>query len=185
MTDINICRGCAKTFSSSYIEKNKGCPFCGGHLFTSKAVDEDSSELAILDDPITLDQKFKLKQSKVGYHYIPSECEEAIAECFHAGAQKYEFDSWKHFPNFKHHYYSALRRHLTEWRKGRKKDRESKQMHMAHIATIAIMILWKDLQDEGYSEINSPEAVMNLIKKIITRNESIEQIEEEVRRWFT
>lgn len=185
MTDINICRGCAKTFSSSYIEKNKGCPFCGGHLFTSKAVDEDSSELAILDDPITLEQKFQVKQNKVRYDYIPPECEELIAECFHAGAQKYEFDSWKKFPNFKQHYYSALRRHLIEWRKNRKRDRDSGQMHMAHIATTAIMLLWKDLQDEGYREVNTPEAVMEIIKKILTRNESMEQIEEEVKRWFT
>lgn len=185
MVDINICHGCASHYSSDYIEKHHKCPKCGNHKFTSRAVPDDAPELAILDDPLTLEQKFKLKQNKVGYHYIPVECEEAIAEVFHDGAQKYEFDSWKKFPNFKQYYYSAIRRHITRWRKGEKRDKESKSMHMAHVATIAIMLLWRDLHDEGYRENNSPEAVMELIKKILTRNESMEQIEKEVRRWFT
>lgn len=137
------------------------------------------------NDSMTLDQKFKIKQDKLGYDYIPPECEQAIMECFHEGAQKYAKDSWKKFPNFKSHYYSAMRRHLNEWKRGRKRDKDSKQMHMAHVATTAIMMLWYDFKEEEYFEPKSAEAILNLMKKILYKNENWDMVEEEVKRWFT
>ena len=180
MIDIHECIGCLRTYNSEH----QGKCVCGINTFRSKSVPKDSSELLMVEN-ITLNQKFEQKYNKLEYDYVPPECEEMVMECFQYGANKYKKDSWKTYKNPQKTLYDALRRHLNRWRRGQLRDKESKLMHSAHIATIGIMMLWHDLKKEEYFESKTAEAVINLMKKILCKNENWDMVEEEVKRWFT
>jgi len=62
-------------------------------------------------------------------------------------ANKYEANSWQKLENFEDRYTWALLRHLYAWRSWEDIDKESWKYHLAHMATNAIFLLWKQLQD--------------------------------------
>lgn len=59
---------------------------------------------------------------------------EGIARVLTFGAKKYAPYSWRGVPDAKERYWSALMRHLIEWRQGEWLDPESGMPHLWHAA---------------------------------------------------
>jgi hypothetical protein len=87
----------------------------------------------------------KYDTGKLKYHLIPPEAIKAIAEILTYGAEKYHENSWQGLDDFDNRYYDALMRHIEAWRQGENIDSESGKLHLAHAATNAVFLLWKNL----------------------------------------
>jgi hypothetical protein len=78
---------------------------------------------------------------------IPGMCLLAVGTVLEYGARKYCVDGWKHVPDARARYADALHRHFCAWLDGDRFDEESNLMHIAHVATNALFLLWFDLQE--------------------------------------
>lgn len=76
----------------------------------------------------------KLDGGKLMYDLLPPEFEESVVRVLTYGANKYEPNGWRNVPDAINRYYAALRRHLTEYRKGNVTDDESGLKHLEHAA---------------------------------------------------
>jgi hypothetical protein len=103
-------------------------------------------------------QKFKVPgrkfdENKPRWSLLPLETIEQIVTVLTYGAKKYGVNSWQNLDNFYDRYESALMRHLTQWQSGKQYDSDFyerygiKVSHLAMVATNAIFLLWKELQD--------------------------------------
>lgn len=75
----------------------------------------------------------KADEGKLRFDLIPPEVEEAIAEIYTKGANKYGERNWEKGLKYMR-VYAAVRRHLTSWVKGEDIDPESGEPHLAHAA---------------------------------------------------
>ncbi len=91
----------------------------------------------------------KYDESKLRYDLLEPFFEDSVAEVLTYGAKKYNSNNWQNVEPFNDRYYAALRRHLSDWRKGEKRDKESKLRHLAHCATNIYFLMWKEIQDEN------------------------------------
>lgn len=57
------------------------------------------------------------------------------------GAEKYGAGNWQHVKNGQERYTDAMLRHWTEIEKGNKFDKETKLLHLSHMAWNALAIL--------------------------------------------
>lgn len=85
---------------------------------------------------------------KLRYDLIPTEVEQALAEVFTYGAQKYGPDNWKLVPDAEARYFAAIRRHLAARRSGELRDPESGKLHTAMAMASACFLVWFDLEAE-------------------------------------
>ena len=76
------------------------------------------------DRTLKVDNFTKYDDGKTDYSLIPPEVIEALADQLTYGAKKYSADNWK--TGSATRYYSALMRHLFEWRKGNNTDEEGR-----------------------------------------------------------
>ena len=91
----------------------------------------------------------KYDQGKIRYDLIPPECLRELAKVLTYGIEKYkEADSWQTVPEMERRYYSALMRHLEEWRGGNKEDAESHLRHLSHVLCNALFLLWSDINQD-------------------------------------
>ena len=90
----------------------------------------------------------KHDDGKLRYDLVPPSAEEALARVLTFGAQKYEDNSWQKLEDGEGRYYSALRRHLTAWRRGEKLDVESGMSHLAHaLCNVAFLLHFEENDD--------------------------------------
>lgn len=94
-----------------------------------------------------LREGMKYDSDKLRYDLFPIEVIECIVDIFTYGAKKYAPNNWKKLEPFEDRYYAALMRHLAEWRKGNKIDKESGRLHIGHAAWNALALVWRDLQE--------------------------------------
>jgi len=97
-------------------------------------------------------------EGKLRLDLIPSEVEEMLAEILTYGAKKYGDHNWERGILYSR-IYASLRRHLLEWLKGNKTDKESGLPHLNHaLCNLAFLvtyesrgmgILWDNLTKEG------------------------------------
>jgi len=85
---------------------------------------------------------FKDRKGKLMVELVIPEMIEGVAEVLTFGAKKYKPNTWQNIDNPIDTHYGALMRHLLKWRKGIKKDSESKLNHMKHVLTNAMFLLY-------------------------------------------
>ena len=89
----------------------------------------------------------KFDYGKPRYDLVPMDALEEVAKILTHGAQKYEDDNWQKVKPFDKRYRSALWRHDKLRTCGELIDKESGLLHSAHMATNALFLVWKDLQE--------------------------------------
>lgn len=65
---------------------------------------------------------------------------EAVKRVFSHGAKKHSLDGWQNLTIDEH--MQAMLRHAGRLKDGRGMDEESGELHAAHMATRALMVLW-------------------------------------------
>jgi hypothetical protein len=84
----------------------------------------------------------KYDKNKPRWDLLPIEPIEEVVKVLSHGARKYYADNWKDVPNAETRYYSAAMRHLTAWKKGFKRDKETGRSHLSHAICCLIFLLW-------------------------------------------
>lgn len=92
------------------------------------------------------DQKYKFDKDKIRYSLYPLDVLKEVVEILEFGANKYEEESWKKVEGRR--YYDAALRHIFAWKKGEKKDNETKKNHLAHAICCLTFLLHFDLKEE-------------------------------------
>lgn len=91
----------------------------------------------------------KFDGGKLLWDLLPWDAVEKVVEIQTYGADKYTEDGWKTVPNAERRYFAALMRHLVAEKNGETYDKESGNLHLAHVATNALFLLWFKLQKES------------------------------------
>ena len=78
---------------------------------------------------------------------------ETMAKVLSEGGKKYPLAGWKLMESPIESNREKLLRHLTEYLKGNKKDEESGENPLAHVAVRALMLLWHET-NKGVTCIN-------------------------------
>lgn len=73
----------------------------------------------------------------------------SIAEVLRLGAIKYKENSWKQVDDALNRYYGAAMRHLLQWRKGEKLDKETGLSHLTHAACNLMFIMYLERNGEN------------------------------------
>lgn len=89
-------------------------------------------------------------EQKLRWDLLPLDVIERVVEIYTYGARKYSENSWQGVG--KERYYAALMRHLAEYRKGEKYDKESGKSHLAHAVWNCIALLWNEMRQEQAEE---------------------------------
>ena len=84
-------------------------------------------------------QKFDNK--KLRWDLLPVEAMIDVVRVLTYGARKYADNNWKKVENPHDRYYAASIRHITRWRAGYKKDKETGRSHLTH-AICCLIFLW-------------------------------------------
>jgi len=90
----------------------------------------------------------KFDQGKLRYDLLPWDSVEQVVDILTYGAEKYDAESWQLVDDANNRYFAALLRHLIAWKQGEITDEESGRLHLAHVATNALFLLWFNLQEE-------------------------------------
>lgn len=87
-----------------------------------------------LGDAIGLGKEkgLKLDGGKLRFDLVDDDAEAEMVAVLSFGAVKYDPGNWRHVEEAIDRYFSALRRHLREFRKGRDLDPETSLHHLAH-----------------------------------------------------
>lgn len=93
--------------------------------------------------------KNKHDNKKLMWDLLPYDAIEKIVDILTYGADKYEAYSWQKLDDFENRYFAALMRHIVAHREGEKFDKESGKLHIAHVATNALFLLWYELNKDN------------------------------------
>jgi len=98
----------------------------------------------------------KFDNGKLRWDLLPWDSVEQIVDILTYGEKKYDADSWKLVDDAENRYFSALLRHLIAYKQGEDIDQESSKLHLAHVATNALFLLWfnmqRDMSNQSYIE---------------------------------
>lgn len=86
---------------------------------------------------------------KLRWDLLPMEEIEDIVKVYHAGAKKYGPNNWQNLDNGFERYRAAMFRHLMEYMKGERVDKETNVHHLAAAAWNVITMLWYDKHGKG------------------------------------
>lgn len=86
---------------------------------------------------------------KLRWELLPMEEIEDIVKVYHAGAKKYYPGSWKSLENGFERYRAAMLRHMMEYMKGERIDKETGCYHLAQMAWNCIAMLYLDKHGKG------------------------------------
>lgn len=86
---------------------------------------------------------------KLRWDLLPMEEIEDIVKVYHAGAKKYGPNNWQNLDNGFERYRAAAARHLMEYMKGERMDKETNVHHLAAAAWNVITMLWYDKHGKG------------------------------------
>ena len=85
-------------------------------------------------------------QEKLEWHLLPIRATEEVVKVLTKNKKKHGEYGWKEIkPFFKHHFNAAMR-HLTDWRKGKKKDDDTGCHVLAHCVNRLLFIIEKELE---------------------------------------
>ncbi len=87
----------------------------------------------------------KHDNGKLRWGLLPIEPIQEVIKVLMAGSKKYSDHNWKKIEDIPNRYYDATMRHITAWKLGEKKDKETGLSHLAHAICCLLFILWKEL----------------------------------------
>lgn len=87
----------------------------------------------------------KYDSGKLRWDLLPWPAIQEVVHVMTFGASKYAPNGWRHVPGAKERYFAALHRHLYAWSEGERIDPESGLLHLAHVATNSVFLLWFEL----------------------------------------
>ena len=90
----------------------------------------------------------KYDGEKIRMDLLPFEALEEVAKVLTYGAAKYADNNWQKIDNAERRYVAALLRHLSAHMRGETRDTGSGLLHVAHMATNALFVLWFELQKD-------------------------------------
>ena len=90
----------------------------------------------------------KFDNGKLRWDLLPWNSVEQIVDVLTYGEDKYSEDSWKQVDDAENRYFAALMRHLIAYKQGEDVDQESGRLHLAHVATNALFLLWFNKQEK-------------------------------------
>lgn len=85
-------------------------------------------------------QEKKADAGKDRWELLPINQIRKVVKVLTDGAAKYGDNGWRSVDNPQERFYAAMMRHLYEWRRGRKTDKESGFNHMIHVICNAIFL---------------------------------------------
>ena len=109
----------------------------------------------------------KYDENKDRWDLLPIECVEDIVKVLTMGAAKYSSNNWQNVENGEDRYYAALLRHLVAHRKGETIDPESGMLHLAHVATNAIFLMWLEKNKKNVCTNKSLTGYIDYVESII------------------
>lgn len=74
---------------------------------------------------------------------------EEVAKVLTFGARKYADHNWKKVPNLRQRYLAAGLRHVWQWAKGVRNDRETGLHHLAHATCCFLFVLEAELVEQA------------------------------------
>lgn len=89
-----------------------------------------------------MDTPVKYDDGKLRWDLAPFKEFEQVVEVLTFGANKYRDNGWMSVET--HRYQAALMRHFAAYMRGESVDPESGLSHLAHAATNAIFLMWKE-----------------------------------------
>jgi hypothetical protein len=90
----------------------------------------------------------KYDGDKPRWDLMPMAQAEEIVKVLTFGAKKYpSADNWKRVEGAKDRYFAAALRHLTAWKNGEQKDKETGLSHLAHAGCCLLFLQWFDTQE--------------------------------------
>ncbi len=106
-------------------------------------------------EPIKTEKNLGLKHDdgKNRWDLVPFKYLDELVKVYTFGSKKYADNSWQKVD--KERYFAALMRHITAWRDGEKKDKDSGLRHLAHAMWNCVALMYKD--DEKVSETVSDD----------------------------
>lgn len=94
------------------------------------------------------EEGMKFDGGKIRMELLPFEALEAVAEVLTFGATIYVDDNWQLVNDAEKRYTGAMLRHLVKHQCGKLRDDESKLLHIAHVATNALFLVWFEIQKQ-------------------------------------
>ena len=87
----------------------------------------------------------KYDNEKPRWSLLPWVAVNEIVKVLTYGAKKYDDDNWKKVEPFEDRYFSAMLRHLIDWKNGEKTDKETGLSHLAHAGCCLLFLLWREI----------------------------------------
>ena len=87
----------------------------------------------------------KFDTGKIDWALLPLKPIEWVIIVLMHGAKKYGRSNWQTLPDFEDRYFSALMRHLTDYRSGETYDKDSGLHHLAHVACNIVFLIWGEI----------------------------------------
>lgn len=93
--------------------------------------------------------KYDERDNKLPWHLFPFVTVEEIVRVYQAGAKKYGPNRWQNLDDGYQRYKAAMIRHLCEYEKGNRVDKETGCLHLAQVAWNAIAMLFFDIMGKA------------------------------------
>lgn len=96
---------------------------------------------------------------KLRWDLLPLQEIEEIVKVYHAGAKKYGPNRWQNLEDGYNRYKAAMMRHLLEYEKGERYDKDTGCMHLAQVGWNAIALLYLDKHGKGLIEKENDQRI--------------------------
>lgn len=90
----------------------------------------------------------KHDRQKLRWDLLPLEPVQDIVRILTFGAKKYGDNNWREVENGTERYYAAFMRHISRWRQGYRRDKETGRSHLSH-ALCCLIFLWVFDKEKG------------------------------------
>lgn len=147
-SELEIARGAiVEAVSDIEVDDEYAEVCCNGETFV---IETDIMDIILTKDPIeNKSVKNDIIDDKLRWDLLPMEEIEDIVKVYHAGAKKYGPNTWQNLDNGFERYRAAMFRHLMEYMKGERVDKETNVHHLAAAAWNVITMLWYDKHGKG------------------------------------
>jgi len=147
-SELEIARGAiVEAVSDIEVDDEYAEVCCNGETFV---IETDIMDIILTKDPIeNKSVKNDIIDDKLRWDLLPMEEIEDIVKVYHAGAKKYDPNTWQNLDNGFERYRAAMFRHLMEYMKGERVDKETNVHHLAAAAWNVITMLWYDKHGKG------------------------------------
>lgn len=155
-SELEIARGAiVEAVSDIEVDDEYAEVCCNGETFV---IETDIMDIILSKDPVeNKSVKNDIIDDKLRWDLLPMEEIEDIVKVYHAGAKKYGPNNWQNLDNGFERYRAAMFRHLMEYMKGERVDKETNVHHLAAAAWNVITMLWYDKHGKGLMPLNKEE----------------------------